>query len=183
MLNKIKHKFFSIPFRYFLIIVIINVLLFILFQHIIVRIVLFLFCSFILFYFGKNPFADFDPVPFCTALVFIWHGYSIAFQFLAFTIPVSDLISGRLSQFTFVNLISLALSITILYLIKFPLIFAISLILIIFNISRMIVNLLTGKGLNALIAPLTNTIIYLILTSLIAPIISATFEFFAGFGV
>jgi hypothetical protein len=150
---------------------VLNCALLLMFSHILIRVGMFLVCASILYRWGKNPFADIDPVPFSAAVLQIWYGLPIALQYILWTIPAGDVISGRLNQYSVVNLISLALSISLAHIMDLPVFWHLASVMIVFNIVRLAINLLIGSGLNSFIAPVTNTSIYLILSSVIFPLI------------
>lgn len=136
--NILEKKFKKIKIKYLLLFTLLNIIFLVLLKHILIRILLFLISTIILYKYGKLPFADIDPVPFTSALLFVLYDFITAWQYIFWTIPISDIISSRFNQFSFINFFSLSSSLIIAYLIKnflnkFSTIF---LIILIFNLIR-----------------------------------------------
>ena len=151
----------------------INCFFLLLFKHILIRVSLFAICALILFRWGKNPFGDIDPVPFASGIMLVWYGFPVALQYIVWSIPAGDVISGRLNQYSAVNLVALSCALFMAKLIALPVFWVLFLVIVLFNAIRLSINLLMGAGMNAFLSPITHTAIYLILASASSGIISA----------
>jgi len=179
-LKKISKRVMNIPLRYILIFTLINTFFLLYFGNILIRIAFFVICVVILHFFGRLPFADVDPVPFTTGIIYLIFDLPTAAQYAIWTCPAADAITGNFNQWTFVTLGSLLSSLIISSILGFnPIYFLICLILV-YNIIRFIVTLYLGSLDGALISTSTNTFIYLIITSLIYPLINILIKIFKG---
>ncbi len=162
----LERRLGQVSVRTAIIFTLINTIFLLLLGDIFIRLFLFMVCAIFLYFFGKLPFVDLDPVPFVTAIHYLLYGFLPSLQFIVWTIPAADVIANRLSQWSLVNLISLAFSITISYLIKnfLSTTLFLSSIIILHNLARIVISLAFFKAnFYELKAPLSNTFVYLIL--------------------
>jgi len=155
--------------RLVVIFVLLNTILLVFLGNIIVRLLFFIICTLILYKFGKLPFADVDPVPFASLLLLHIYDYMTALQFVIWTLPIADIISGRLNQFSFINLTAIFIALSITYFMQFlPIAILFSLFIILFNLSRLGLYFLIGTGLKGSLALTTHTMIYLFIIYVIS---------------
>ena len=144
------------------------------FDHIFVRLALFFGCTLILIKYGKLPLIDIDPVPISAAILYFLYGFSIAFQFIIWTIPVSDALSSRLNHYSLINFISLSIGIAAISLIPVAGFVALSvMLLLIFNTIRSLIVFTTGAPPFFILINLNHALIYSLIIAAAWPIISA----------
>ncbi|MBT3464657.1 hypothetical protein HN827_00795 [archaeon] len=173
-----KHKKINkqkkISLKKILIFSLLNLIMLLFLKDFFVKMVLFVISIILIFYNSRLFAIDIDPIPLSSGIVFFTCSYLGSLQFAFFTIPVSHAIAGRFNQFTFVDLISLIISLSVMILIKdFFSVTGFLLILILLNdIIRLLISFLILKAEIILILPITtHTIFYLILISIISPLL------------
>ncbi|NTV23745.1 MAG: hypothetical protein HGA85_05220 [Nanoarchaeota archaeon] len=164
--------------KYVLIFALVNILFLMLMKTFVVKLALFTVCAIVIYRFGRLPFGDFDPFPVAAGLLLLWYGFSTALQFILWTIPLVDIIAARLSQWSAVNFFSLSAALAVVSLLNPNPVSALILIVVLFNLIRLPITLLLGGGPNSFIPASTNSLFYLIVLSLMTPIIEISLKLF-----
>ncbi|MEM4397530.1 MAG: hypothetical protein QW757_02810 [Candidatus Woesearchaeota archaeon] len=170
--NNVSKRLFNIPFRYILLFTLINTIFLFYFGHVLIRVLMFLFCVLILYFFGQLPFADVDPVPFTSALNHLFFGLPVAIQYAIWVCPIADAITGNINQWTFVTLFSIIASLLISSLFPLNSFFYLIVFIILYNLIRFVITIFLGGITGAIISTSTNTIIYILITNFFISIIN-----------
>lgn len=177
-LKKISKSAMGIPLRYILIFTLINMVFLLYFGNILIRLAFFALCVSVLYFFGRLPFADVDPVPFTTAVLFLFFDFPVAVQYAVWTCPAADAMTGNFNQWTFVTLASIILSLFISGLFPLGTLYFLVLFVVLYNLARLIITAYLGSLSGALVSTSTNTIIYLIISSALLPLIELGIKLF-----
>ncbi len=147
----------------------VNTVFLLMFRDVFIRITMFLFCAVILYFIGKNPFFDADPVPFVSGIHLLLYGWLPTIQFIVWTIPASDVIANRFNQWSIINFSCLALSLSITYLFGIKGAIALIMLIVLHNFFRLMLNILFFKRpLLEVRSVFTHVIIYLVLINVIS---------------
>lgn len=143
------------------------------FESLILRTFLFLSCSFIIYTYGRLPFAEIDSVPLSTGIIFIIYALKEALIFRLITLVISDIIGTKFNQYTVVNAVSLitAVSMAALFQIAIGHIGTQVVIIMSFNLLCKAVTRKLAEP-KALISSGTHLAVYLIILSLASHILA-----------
>ena len=117
--------------------------------------------------FGKLPLIDFDPTPFALGVILIVFNLPFAILYAIITIPIIDLITARLNQWTVINLSALIPALLLSYFLNSN----IFILFVSFNIIRFILSSIIGFRKVAVFSTSSNTVSNSLLASLVVPFI------------
>ncbi len=136
-------------------------------QNFILELALFLVALVFMLKIGSAVMPDLDPVPFFTLLLLYLYDPMSAFYFMLLAIPLIDIISGRLNQYSIVNFMSL-LATLVFFAFIFPQSLALIYGILIFNTIRVIIYTIAGFGPQSILFSIMHGFLYFILGSIIS---------------
>jgi hypothetical protein len=169
--KKLSKRVMNIPLRYVLLFTLINTIFLFYYGHIVTRVGLFLVCVVVLYFFGRLPFADVDPVPFTSAINYLFFGLPVALQYAIWVCPAADAMTGNFNQWTFVTLVSILASLFITSLFGFSPYYFLLVMILLYNLIRLILTSVLGSLSGAIISTTTNALLYFIISGLVLPVI------------
>lgn len=136
-------------------------------SNLILAVVLFGLCLLFMFKFGAHIVFDFDPVPLSAILILYFYDHITALVFILIAVPTIDMIVGRLSHFSVINLFAIIVTVLLFGLLPVKstvLFFGI----LLFNVIRIIITLMLGLGLDSALYSVIHAILYFILGLLLS---------------
>lgn len=146
---------------------IVSLIALLLFRNILLFIGLYFFCLLFMFKFGAHVVFDLDPVPFSALLLLYVYDHITALIFILLAIPIIDMIVGRLSHFSIINLFAIIATILVFGLLPIK-----GLVLfygiIVFNLIRITFTASLRLGLDSVLFSVLHMFLYFVLGALLS---------------